>query len=64
MKNIIEKIRIFLKENQDIIPIIFLSTIIFIIGIFVIGFLKSFFLILIIAIIYVVYEYGDDIMKE
>jgi len=64
MKNLIEKIKTFIKGNEDILPIIFLSTIIFIIGIFVIGFIKSFLLITIIAIIYVIYEYGDDIMKR
>ena len=64
MKNLIEKVKIFLKEKQDLLPIIFLSALRFIIGIFVVGFIKSFLLILIIAIIYVVYEYGDDIMKR
>jgi len=64
MKNLIEKIKVFIQEKEDILPIIFLSIIIFIIGIFVVGFIKSFLLIAIIAIIYIVYEYGDDIMKR
>ena len=64
MKDIIEKIKIFIKENQDMLPIFFLSALIFIIGIFVVGFFKSLLLILIIATIYVIYEYGDDIMKR
>ena len=64
MKEIIEKIKLFLKKNQDVLPIFFLSTLIFIIGIFVVGFFKSLLLILIIAILYVAYEYGDEIMKR
>lgn len=64
MKNIIDKIKKFIKAKEDILPIIILSIIIFIIGIFVVGFIKSFLLIAIIALIYVVYEYGDDIMKR
>jgi len=64
MKEIIKKIKQFIKKYNDILPIIFLSILIFIIGIFVIGFIKSFILILFIAIIYVIYEYGDDIMKR
>lgn len=64
MKSIIEKIKKIFKNNQDLIPIIFLSTLILIVGIFVIGFLKTFLLLLVIITIYIVYEYGDDIMKR
>lgn len=64
MKNIVNKIKDFIKKNDDILPILILSIIIFIIGIFVVGFIKSFLLIIIIALMYVVYEYGDDIMKR
>ena len=64
MREIIEKIKLLFKKNQDVLPIFFLSILIFIIGIFVVGFFKSLLLILIIVILYVVYEYGDDIMKR
>ena len=64
MKKFIEKIKIFIKGKEDALPIIILSIIIFVMGIFVVGFIKSFLLIGVIAVIYIVYEYGDDIMKR
>ncbi len=64
MKNLISKIKNFFKGKEDLIPIFFLSFLILIIGIFVIGIIKTVLLLLVIASIYVIYEYGDDIMKR
>ena len=58
------QIKDFFKKNSDLPPILFLSILILIIGIFVIGFIKTFILLLIIAILFIGYEYGDDIMKR
>lgn len=64
MDNLIKRIRKFVKKNESIIPIIVLSILVFIIGIFVVGFIKSFVLLLVIAVIFVAYEYGGTIMER
>ncbi len=64
MNNTISKIKKWMKKNESVIPIFILTILIFAIGIFVVGFLKSFLLVMVIALIYIGYEYGGTIMKR
>lgn len=64
MKELIDKIRKWITRNDETLPVIILSLLIFTIGIFVVGFTKSLILFLTIIIIYFGYEYGGDIMKR
>ena len=49
MNNTISKIKKWMKKNESVIPIFILTILIFAIGIFVVGFLKSFLLVMVIA---------------
>ena len=64
MNSTISKIKKWIKKNEAVIPIFILTILIFFIGIFVVGFLKSFLLVMVIALIYIGYEYGGTIMKR
>lgn len=64
MKELIDKIKKWINRNDETLPVIILSLLIFVIGIFVVGFLKSFILLLAIITIYFGYEYGGNIMKR
>lgn len=64
MNNAMLKIKKWLKKNESTLPIFILTILIFIIGIFVVGFIKSFTLAMVITLIYVIYEYGGTIMKR
>ena len=64
MKELIDIIKKWITRNDETVPVIILSLLIFVIGIFVVGFTKSLILLLTIIIIYFGYEYGGDIMKR
>ena len=59
-----QKLLKFYKKHSTIIPVIFLLAIIFVLGYKKIEIYKLLIIIIIISIIYLIYEFGDDIMKK